>query len=72
MQCYFIFDYSVSIPGHLQTWKNLNISTNKYIEQTYFKQGPQVQPAPGTNPSYGPGSSDRSVNSMLTSSGQHN
>ncbi len=24
-ECYFIFNYSVSVPGHLQTWKNLNI-----------------------------------------------
>ncbi len=25
MQCYFKFDYLVSVPGHLLTWKNLNI-----------------------------------------------
>ncbi len=45
MQWYFIFDYSVSVPGHLQTWKNLNIlySTNKYIEQTYIKLQPQIR-----------------------------
>ncbi len=25
MQLYFTFDYSVSVPGHVQTWKKLNI-----------------------------------------------
>ncbi len=63
MQCYFIFDYSVSVSGHLQTWKNF--AQNKYTEQTYikpFKQGPQVQPVVGPRkPQLRPGSSDRSV-----------
>ncbi len=38
--------------------------TNKYIEQrlNYFKQGPHTSTGPPPNPSYGPGSSDRSDN----------
>ncbi len=36
MQCYFIFDYLVSVPGHLKRKHCVN-STNKYIEQTYIK-----------------------------------
>ncbi len=41
MQCYFIFDYSVSV-AYLDTYKlekckHCVNSTNKYIEQTYIK-----------------------------------
>ncbi len=48
---YFTFDYSVSVPGHLQTWKNLNI-VNLYLCSIYlfvlFTQfQTRVQPAPG-------------------------
>ncbi len=62
MQWYFTFDYSVSVPGHVQTWKKRKYRFIciffLFIYLYYlhvFKQGQEVQPAPGpANPSYGP------------------
>ncbi len=70
MQWYFTFDYSVSVPGHVQTWKKLNIVLFVsffylfIVLFTRFQTGPRSTTCTGPcKPQLRPYSLEREMNS---------